>query len=130
MSHSPTIDQEAIIQAAKYKALCDLIAQAKQRGEDFELRGAKQIALYRWKSELKFRWVFKKSRVPYTRDGAIICLSVETYERWVQYLIFCSIHGLDPVREAGKYGFGPPPKPNKGHSPARPSVSEPDLQDS
>jgi hypothetical protein len=107
---NPPFDVESAIQAAKYGELCALIAEARARGEDFELRGAKQIALFRWKDERKFKWVFRKTRVPYTRDGVIYCLSVNTWERWQQFLEFCSVHGLDPAREADKYGFGPPRK--------------------
>lgn len=101
-------DAEAAVQADKYKELCRLIAEAKARGEDFELRGAKQIALYRWKDERMFKRVFKKSSDPYTRDGMIYCLSVDRFERWVQFLVYCRIHRLDPIREAAKHGFGPP----------------------
>jgi hypothetical protein len=107
---NPPFDPEVAIQAAKYRELCDRIAQARARGEDFELRGAKEIALFRWKDERKFKWVFRKGRAPYTRDGVIYCLSVDTFDRWQQFLVFCSVHGLDPIREAHKYGFGPPPK--------------------
>lgn len=103
-------DPEAAIQAEKYRELCARIAEARAREEDFELRGAKEIALFRWKDERKFKWVFRKGRAPYTRDGVIHCLSVMTWERWQQFLVFCSVHGLDPVREAHKHGFGPPPK--------------------
>jgi hypothetical protein len=101
-------DVETAAQAAKYRDLLERIAQAKARGQDFELRGAKQIALFRWGDERKLKWVFKKSRAPYTRDGVIICLSVETWGRWQKHCEYCSIHGLDPVREAHKFGFGPP----------------------
>jgi hypothetical protein len=104
----PVNPSEATIQATKYAELCASIAEARARGEDFELRGAKQIALFRWKDERKFKWVLRKGRDPYTRDGVIYCLSVITWERWRQFLIFCSVHGLDPAREAHKYGFGPP----------------------
>jgi len=94
--------------------LCERIAQAKERGEDFELRGAKEISLFRWKTEHKFKRVYRKSRAPYTRDGLVFCLSVSTWERWQKFLTYCSVHGLDPAREAGKHGFGPPAKDNTG----------------
>ena len=113
MQVNPSLDPETAIQAAKYRELCDRIAEARARGEDLELRGAKEIALFRWKDERRFKWVFRKARAPYTRDGVIYCLSVDTWDRWQKFLVFCSVHGLDPAREAEKHGFGPPPKAKK-----------------
>jgi hypothetical protein len=103
-------DVEAAVQAAKYQDLMERIDRAKALGHDLILRGARQIALYRFQDERRFKAVFSKERYPYTRDGAIYTLSVAIAERWQQYLIYCSVHGLDPIREAAKHGFGPPPK--------------------
>src|SRR4051812_34149850 len=50
-------DPEASAQAANYQRLILRIAQARQLGQDFELRGAKQISLYRWKDSRRFKAV-------------------------------------------------------------------------
>jgi hypothetical protein len=108
MTHAPKRDPEDAIQATKYQELCKLIAEARSRGEDFVCRGAKQIALLRWKDERKFKRVYGKERYPYTVHAGIFHLSADTFERWEQYLEFSKLRGFDPFREAEKYGFGPP----------------------
>lgn len=97
-------------QIHQYGELCRKIAEARSRGEDFLLRGAKQIALFRWKNSKKAKRVYSsKEPYPYAKHGNTYTLSVETAERWERYLEYCKLRRIDPLRHLEKYGFGPSP---------------------
>jgi len=108
MSINP--EEQSTVQRLKYEDLYRRIGEALSKGHDFECVGAEQIALLRWRTELAAKRVYNsKEPYPYRRRGNLYTLSYNDYLRWEAYLTFCGVHGLDPRREAHKYGFGPPP---------------------
>lgn len=96
-----------------YAELCHRIAEARAQGQDFELRGAKQIALYVKRSEAYWRWVFRQRWLPIHREGNRICMYVDVYETFLDVRRYCALHALNLHQELRRRGIYEPKAPKR-----------------
>lgn len=85
-----------------YAALIKRIQSALDFGQDFTLRGAKEISLYRSQTIGCERSIFRlkeASRLPFHTEGSIICLSVRAFSDYVEYERFLRTSGKPAERE-------------------------------
>jgi hypothetical protein len=90
-------ERERVLQDEKYKRLKARVDEARRRHEPFELRTARQIALYIYKNEHAWRRInrWRETRLPIYHDGAIICLNPFVWEKWHELESMCAANGWD-----------------------------------
>ena len=121
-------DPERATQAAKRQKLLNSIWHARERNDDYTLRGCKAIALYVEKDERLWRRVnreVKEGGLPIYRVRGMIRMRVSTYERWLAWQEYARVRGIDLQRCAKLFGFEPP-APQPSSSVATPDDPKPD----